>query len=323
VLELRGELAGDRVGEASAESEIAEARRLESDPALRLRDALTQLRLELKLERFGRARALSDSILDANPDPDSSSAWYLACAAALVGRAHRTAALLARTASDTSFGSPGAAAREMPPQATAAALRLLAYASLGAPAESLPALEQQVDTALRRYAEPEEREEVRHDLQDMSDLLAFPARARQSATLRPPGSDWLSVSEWLLARGDTAAARAELRQVLQTQASFGPSRLLPAFVYLQGWLSVAVRDTAGGEWLLGLMLDNLAAAPTMLIGEPQQAATLVRAMALEARLASRRHDRAAARRWAARVDTLWSGSDVPELRLLADSLGVP
>ena len=322
VLELRGELVEGRTGRRSALSEIAEAQHLETDPALRLRDALTQMRLELKLARFGRVRRLSDSILDANPDPDSSSAMYLACAAALVGHAHQTAALLARTASDASFRYPGAAAHEVPPQATVAALRLLAYASLGAPAESLPAIEQQVDTALRRYAAPEEREGLRHELQDLSDLLAFPRRGLR-VEAHPPGNDWLSVSEWLLARGDTAAARAELKQVQGTQVVFGPSSLLPEFVYLQAWLSLAVRDTAGAEWLLGLMLNNLAAAPTMLIGEPQQAATLVRAMAFEARLAWRRHDRAAARQWAARVDTLWSGSDLPELRSLVDSLGAP
>jgi len=159
-------------------------------------------------------------------------------------------------------------------------------------------------------------------LQDASDMLAFPARGLTPAA-RPSGSDWLSVSDWLLARGDTAAARAELSQAQRDQMSFGPSTLLPEFVYLQAWLSVAVHDSAGAEWLLGLMLNNLAAAPTMLIGEPQQAGTLVRAMALEAQLARRRHDHGAARQWAARVDTLWSGSDLPELRSMVRNLAVP
>jgi tetratricopeptide (TPR) repeat protein len=322
VLELRGQLVNERTSQRSALSEIGEALRLEVDPTLRLRDALNQIRLELKLAHFGHARALSDSILAANPDPDSSSAWYLACASALVGRAHRTAELFARTASDTSFRSLGAGTPEAPPQATVAALRLLAYASLGAPVESLAAIEQQVDTALRRYAEPEERERVRHELQDNSGLLGFPARGLRPAA-RPSGTDWLSVSDWLLARGDTAAARAELKQAQREQTAFGPSSLIPEFVYLQAWLSVAVQDTAGAEWLLDLLLNNLAAAPTMLIGEPQQAGTLVRAMALRAQVAWRRHDRAAARQWAARVDTLWSQSDLPELRSLVAGLAVP
>lgn len=320
-LELRGELSDSGTGRRSALSEIREARRLEEDRTIRLRDALDEIRLDLKLLRFGRARGLADSILAANPDPDSSSASYLARAAALVGRAHLTARLLSQTASDTSFQSPIAMPREVPLLATAAALRLQAYASLGAPVESLPALEQQVATALRRYyVEAGRLELVQHQLQDGSDMLAFPARGLNPAP-RTPARDFLSVPEWLLARGDTAGARARLAQSRRDQeATFGPGSLLPAHVYLQAWLCVAVHDTAGAEWLLDLSLDNLAAAPTMLIGEVPQAATLVRAMALKAQLASQRHDLAAARQWAARVDTLWSGSDVPQLRALVDSL---
>jgi tetratricopeptide (TPR) repeat protein len=320
VLELRGELV-DATGRRSALSEILRARGLEVDPALNIRDALTEVRLNLKLLRFGRARELADSMLAANPDPDSSSAWYLAPAAALVGRAHRAAQLLGHTASDTSFQSPVAMPRGVPLPATVAALRLLAYASLATPVDSLPALEQQLVTALRRYVVQAERiETLRRQLQDLSDLVAFPVRGLTPQP-RPAALDFESVVEWQLTQGDTAAARAGLKQARRdVAAAFGPGSLLPAHVYLQAWLSAAVHDTADAEWLLDLSLNNLAAAPTMLIGEVPQAATLVRAMVLRARLASRRHDNAAARRWAARVDTLWSGSDVPELRALVDSL---
>jgi tetratricopeptide (TPR) repeat protein len=320
VLELRGQLA-DTVGRRSALSEILEARRLEENPALALRDAMTEMRLDIKLLRFGRARVLADSVLAANPDPDSSAAWYLSSAAALVGLAHRSAQLLARTASDTSFQTPVAAPRGVPLPATTAALRLLAYASLGAPAESLPALRQQLATALHRFVvQTEQIATLQHQLRAISDLVGFPAGG-VTPDARPAGPDFESVVEWQLARGDTGAARARLVQARRdVAAAFGPASLLPAHVYLQAWLSVAVRDTADAEWLLDLSLNNLAAAPTMLIGEVPQAAALVRAMALRARLASRRGAAAAARRWAARVVTLWSGSDVPELRALVDSL---
>jgi hypothetical protein len=321
-LELRGELA-DTGGQPSALAEIGEARRLGTDPALALRGALTEIRLQLKLARFARARVLADSILAANPArPRAESAWFLACAAALVGRAHRAADLLAETASDSSFQTPTARPREVPLQATRAGLRLLAYASLGAPVESLPALEQQVDTALRRYVDPERIATVRHQVRDLADMLAFPVRG----TMLTPDSatmNWLSEAEWLLVRGDSAAARVRLVEARRDQAAMGPTSLLPEHVYLQSWLSAAVHDTASAEGLLDLSLDNLQAAPTMLIGEPMMAGTLVRAMALRARLAWRRHDRARARLWAARVDTLWSGSDLPELKSLAGTLAGP
>ncbi len=318
-LELRGQLADSTAGQRSALSEIREARRLETDSVFRVRYALTEIRLDLKLLAFQRARQTADSLLEANPDPDSSSAWYLACAAALTGRAHRTAQLLARTTSDTSFQSPMALPREVPLQATEAALRLWAYASLGAPAESLPALERQVDAQLRRYAEPERLELLRYHLLSLSYLLAFPSGGLASEA-RPSSSDFLSAAQSSLTRGDTARARARLMETRRVQATMGPGDLMPVHVYLQASLSAAVHDTAGAEWLLHLSLDNLAAAPTMLVGEPQEAATLVRAMALEARLAVGRHDLTAARLWAARVDTLWSGSDLRELRALVDSL---
>ena len=318
-LELRGQVADSAAGQQSALAEIRKARQLEPDPAYRVRDALIEIRLDLKLLAFQRARRTADSLLEANPDPDSSSAWYLACAAALTGRAHRTAQWLARTTSDTSFQTPISRPREVPLQAAEAALRLLAYASLGAPVESLPALERQVDTQLRRYAEPERLELLRNQLLGVSYLLAFPTGALAPGA-GPSGSDFLSEAQWSLARGDTARARARLTEARRLQATMGPGDLLPVHVYLQASLSAAVHDTAGAEWLLHLSLENLAAAPTMLVGEPQEAATLVRAMALQARLAFGHHDLAAARQWAARVDTLWSGSDLRELRALVDSL---
>ena len=321
-LEIRGELVDTEPTRPSALGEIRRARRLETDATLAIRDAAMEIRLELKLGRFARARALADSVLGSSAGPGAASAGCLACIAALVGRAHRTAQLLAATASDSSFGTPIAKPREVPVAAAAPALRFVAYASLGAPADSLPALELQVDTALRRYVEPGQVDVVRHQIMDLAAMLAFPTR-RAMPALGPIGLNFLTETELLLSRGDTASARARLDAARREQTELGPSSVLPEHAFLQSWLAVAVHDTAGAEWLLRMMLDNLAAAPTMLTGEPQQSAMLVRAMALEARLAAARHDGVRARLWAARVDTLWSGSDLPQLRSLVDSLAMP
>ncbi len=321
-LELRGELADSSGGRRSAFAEIREARRLEAGTLLALEDVLTEVRLDLKLLRFGAARALAESVLAANPAPDTAAAAPLACLAALLGRAHLTARLLAETASDSSFATPTEQAREAPLRATEAALRLMAYASLGAPAESLPAIAAQVDTTLWRYAEPERVEGLKHQLQDYSAMLAFPVRGTMPA-VQPAGVNFLTETEWLLAQGDREAARARLARARRDMAGLRPGGLFPEHAFLQGWLSTAVGDTAAAEWLLGLLLDNLSAATTMLIGEPKQAAMLVRAMALEARLAARRGDRAGTRLWAARVDTLWSGSDLPQLKSIVAGLDGP
>ncbi|HTU00638.1 MAG TPA: hypothetical protein VMG58_02435, partial [Candidatus Sulfotelmatobacter sp.] len=68
-------------------------------------------------------------------------------------------------------------------------------------------------------------------------------------------------------------------------------------------------DSAGAADLMLQVLDNIQMAPTLLIDEPLQSASLVRVMALAAELSARRGDGAAARRWATRVIQLWSDCD--------------
>jgi hypothetical protein len=310
-LEFNGSLDDSGSGRPSALSETREARRLETDPLLRVRFALDEIRLHLKLLDFARARRLADSILSANPRPDSSASAYLACAAALVGRAHVTAALLVRTASDTSFA-------DVPLPVKAAALKLAGYASLGAPAESLVALERRMDTLLLQWVDPERRETVRHALMDLSVMLAFPD-AGMSAATRPHSGYFIAEAQWLLARGDTAAARGRLAATRRDQDNRSPVDFTPIPIYPEALLFLAVHDTADAEWLLGKVLDNLPAARTALISEPWSAGSLVRAMVLRAQVAARRGDGVAARRWAAGAAALWSGAD-PELRSLVDSL---
>jgi tetratricopeptide (TPR) repeat protein len=318
VLELQGLLSEEGTGQQSALRQVHQALRLEVDSVARVRLALADIRLHLKLQDFGTARRLADSLLAAASTAGPQVSWDLSCAAALVGRARLTAELLARNASDSSFRLPAGSPLDQLRPAMAAALRLLSYASLGAPVDSITVTEGRVDTLVRRWVDRRRQAGVRHALLFHSELLAFPARG-WSPLAGPSDGYFVSDAQWLLARGDTSAARARLAASRLVQAGFTSGDVLPELAYQEAFVWAAARDTAAAEAFLDLSLENLQAAPTMLLVEPPQSASLVRAMALRARLAARRGDPARARRWAAAVDTLWSGGD-PELRSVVDSL---
>ena len=325
VLELQGLLGeegggGGGAGRSTALGQLREALRLETDPAQRLRLAISNVRLQLKLLRFGAARRAADSLLAAPVPSAAEAASRLASAAALVGRAHLVADLLARDASDSSFRLPAGSPLNQLRPATTEALRLLGYASVGAPVESIAVLEARVDTLVRRWVDRPRRSGVLRALVSYAAFLAFPARGWSPAA-GPSDGYFLSDAQWLLSRGDTAGARGRLVPSRRDQAAFTSSDVLPALAYEEAYLLAAVGDTAAAEAFLDLSLDNLQAAPTFMIIEPAQAASVVRAMALRSRLAARR-DPARARRWAAAVDTLWSGGD-PELRAFASRLRSP
>jgi tRNA A-37 threonylcarbamoyl transferase component Bud32 len=313
-LEVEGVLGGDGTGERSALAETRAALRLETDSVPRVDLGVAEIRLYLKLLRFHDAARVSDSMLAATPDPGPEAAARLAAVAALLGRAHLAASLYSRAVADTSFHLPGVALT-----VKAAALRLLAYAALGAPAESISVLAAHVDTLVERWVLPPDRERVRHALLDDAAMLAFPT-VRIDAGGPPTVQHFQYQAQWMLANGDTARARRLLDAVGGLdRTSLVPGALLPIQVYHEAYLLLAVRDTADAQWLLDLGLDNLSAAPTFIMQEVQQSASLVRAMALRAQLAGKMEQGATARRWAAAVDTLWSRCD-PELQPLVDSL---
>ncbi len=318
-LEDRGELVstGDR---RSAVGELDQALRLQPDERARIPLRLARIRLDLKLGNVAAARSLADSVLRGASHADIATAQQLACAAALVGRAHLAADLMAMTASDSSYAPPFRPG-DVPGSVAAPAMRLWVYAAFGAPVDSLESLAQQTDLLVARWVLPAKQDVVLRRALELPAFLAFPSGALRRWLEYSPTIDVKDV-QWSVARGDTAHARRRLSQMQRLEATFDVASLMPTQVYEEAVLAVAVRDTAAAEWRLGRVLDNLPATSWRIVAEPQQAATLVRAMALRSQLATARGDTATARRWAAAVATLWSGADLPELRALVDSLRV-
>jgi hypothetical protein len=316
LLESGGEMAGGEA-ERSATAALAAARRLTTDPAQALRLAVADVRLRLKGEDFDGARAGADSVLAAHPRPAAADALTLAGLAALTGRARR-AAELARIGApaDTVFAWDGAPTL-VPPPAEEPALALRAFAALGAPRDSILALERQVAQMVARWVERPSQDRVRDALLYVPMALAFPtvgvrpvheARAADFALLR---------AQLALARGDTAAVRAVVRGWDEAVRAARPGDYAADGSFQAAWLLLALGDSAGAARQLDLTLEALPSLTPLLLRRVPQAAALPRLMSLRAELAARGGDAATAARWARGVAALWADAD-PELRPLVE-----
>ncbi len=184
VLETLGELSAGRSKDYSALSEIRKARTLARDPAAALRMVNGEVRLLLKSEHMSEARRLADSLLRANPNPMMENAQHLRGLAALVGRVNLAAQLQRRAAPDYTFLAPDWQEIKLPLSLTDAALGLFAYASFGAPLDSIVALEHRVERLIPSYVPPDQRTSVRQASARSSGGARVP-RARTPARASP------------------------------------------------------------------------------------------------------------------------------------------
>ena len=284
------------VGEPrTAVSEMAAARRLEQRPAERVHDAVTIVRLLVKGGEFEAARRTGDSLLRTIRAPTSGVAGV----AVLLGRPALAARLVA--VEDTSW-LPSSADNDpvrLPLAAGMTGLRLLAYAAVAAPRESIQALERRVDDLLHTLP-PGGRASARSALLDLPAELVFDEMGlRPAHRSTPPGPDATMETQWALAHGDTAFVRAHL----DTAASSHE------YAYLKARTLVALGDTARAERYLDGTLENLARVYSALLDYVPLTGGLIRMMALRASLAAARGEAAAARRWGSAVVALWSGAE--------------
>jgi serine/threonine protein kinase/tetratricopeptide (TPR) repeat protein len=313
VLETLGELTVGRSKDYSGVSEVRRARATATTTDQALRLANMETRFLVKSEQMAQARALADSVLRANPNPTLDDARQLRGLAALTGHVHRAAQLQKRAAPDYTFLTPAWEQVTVPLQLTEAALGLFAYASFGAPVDSIRALEQRVERLIPSYVEPPHRERARQAMLDNPAVLAFPQLGAQPMHRAKAGGDYNLVMQWKLSRGDTIGVRRDFEKLREVQRGLRPGDIAFDVTYQTTWLLLAIGDTAGATHLLDLSLQALSTLGTDLIDQLPEAAGLVRGMALRAELAARAGDEATARRWAGDVVALWSGAD-PELQ---------
>ena len=313
VLESLGELTAGRSKDFSAIGEIRRARTLATDRHTSLRLANTETRFLVKSEQMAGAHALADSVLRANPTPSVDDARQLRGLAALIGRVHTAANLQRRPASDFTFRTSAWEEINVPLPLTDAALGLFAYASFGAPVDSLVVLERRVERLIPSYVEPRRRQRTREALLDMPAVLAFPERGISPVHRAKAGGNYRLEMQWALARGDTAGLRDQFTRLREVQRDLRPGDVAFDGTYHQAWLLLAIGDTADATHLLDLSLQALPTLGSSLLDQLPQVATLVRGMALRADLAARAGDSGTAKRWARDVVVLWSGAD-PELQ---------
>ena len=306
-LEVNGNIAPAAEVPRSALTEIRTAQQLERRPEDRVGDAVTAIRLFLKAGEFEGARRLGDSVLRAAPRGVAGPAGV----AVLLGRPALAARLVAPEDPETEY--PGSADNQsvtIPIAALRVGLELLAYASAGAPAESVAALEQRVERSTAGLPAAS-RPAVRSALLDVPAQFVFDVMGpRPAHRSTPPGPSRSMAMQWALARGDTTSARAVTKTELQQRGGLlSRDDSPPDGVYLDARLLLAVGDTAAAERTLDAPLNNLAKLHSYLLRYLPLAGGLVRMMALRADLAGTRGDGLTARRWASAVVTLWSGAE--------------
>ena len=305
VLETLGEL-DPRAGDAAPE-EVRRARALAADGAQRLRLALDDVRLLVKRERFGEARRLGDSLLEAHPAPAPATAVELVGLAALTGRVHLAADLLHRAASVYPLATSDFQPLVLPPRLREA-LAYRAYAAMGGPADSLRAWPPRIRARIASDAAPEGQAALADALLDQPDALAFAVTGRVPAE-RPPEWRYLARMQWDLTHGDTAGARARLVALRFGSAAAAPGDVAIDGVYHEARLLLAARDTADAVRLLDRALGALPSLGITLLARVEESAAFVRAMGLRGDLAAAAGDADGARRWGLAVEALWHGAD--------------
>jgi tetratricopeptide (TPR) repeat protein len=308
VLEAMGR-AGPRSGSPSALGEIQQARALATDAGQRLRLAVAETRLRIKVEEFAGAKQLADSTLRATTPEPPGVAAQLAGLAALTGRVYRAAALARAGAEDTLLAYTGEPVVALPPVGGAAAAAI-AFAALGGPSDSVARLH----ARLERYVEslrPDRRVAAHSALVDRIAVLGFPEFAALELHRAPSRGNYLLDLHADAVRGDASAQRARLARIWSMRASLRPGDVAVTGTFQEARVLLGLADTAAAIRHLDGALLGLSALRSDAIPDVAQSASLVRAMALRGELASRAGDRAVATWWARNVLLLWSDADPP------------
>ncbi len=326
-LELAGELDDSGGVEHSALRSALAARAATADPAQARRLARFETRVRLKLGQFAAARHLADSLLDAVQQPTADDAQWLAGLAALTGRTNRTARLLSQTAGSWDSVPAGGRLTRVPAPLAEAALAYLAFAAVGAPAESLAGAERRTNRLISSYIDVSRANDVRAVLVEPALALSLARPGVRAPAYPADGHHPLLPLFAAAGRGDTAAARRGLDTLRAFRRGNRPGDYSIEGSFLEAWLQTDLGDAAGAAAFLDLSLNALPTLRTELLDQVPQAAGLVRAMTLRADLAQRLGDQVTARHWAEAVVALWSSADpvlqstVSRMRALAATRG--
>jgi eukaryotic-like serine/threonine-protein kinase len=308
-LEMEGRIGGGGAPSASALAALDRARTLSADSTEQRRLGVMRARLLLVSGDFAGTRALADSMLAATPGTDPAESDALKPLAALTGHVRRTVALLKTEAPEIRFLSSSGRVVQPPLPVTEAARVMLGYVSFGAPADSIGAMRQRTERALESYVPAGERAVVRNAVLNSPLTLSYPVTPALALQREGGAGDYLLDIQRAASRQDAAAVHALLRAIGGRRGLERPGELSIYLTYQEAWLLLQVGDTAAATRELDASLTALPALGPYLLDYVQDAAFLVRAMALRSDLAAKAGDERTARRWAAAVAELWAGAD--------------
>ncbi len=316
-LETAGELTTGRAGGTSALEALHRARALateEDDQRLRL--AVADIRLRLKIGAFDNAARLADSLLARATLAPRTSYGYTAVLAALRGRTHLAARLLRGLGAATQLTTVQGKVVSSHTQLGGEAQTLLVYSSMGEPLDSIRVIAKRVEHLLGITYGPGEASRVRYGVLTRPLSLAVPFLGPRSVLNERASGDYLIRMQQLLARGRLADLRQEFRALDFSRTGMLPNDVSPEAIFEESWILLAMGDTAGAAARLDASLDALPAMSSRILDAVFEGAALPQMMVLRADIAHAQQDGAAARRWAAAVLSLWRGADAELTPLL-------
>ena len=308
----------DLLANPSAFDTLRLAREHAAGDADRLRLGILEVWMRTKysapdhLDGLLEARRLADSLLKDHQPVSAVEARQMASLAALTGRAH-----LAARYTRTAMGP------RVDPSIEASGPRLVAYAALGGPPDTLRTLALATERGIASGIVAADRERARAEFLTRSAMLALPDSSVAS----------------LLASGDmpplnllTAWRAHDLGRVKTIIAGWRADprrRGLHAFDVTIDVLAgealalESLGDMSGAIATLDPALDSLSLVATQRLTDAVRAGSFVRTMVMRARLANASGDDRTARRWARAALALWSDADeilkpaVEEMRRIA------
>ncbi|HUQ18117.1 MAG TPA: serine/threonine-protein kinase [Gemmatimonadaceae bacterium] len=317
-LELTGELTG---GDFSALQEFRVARRIESadgDEFFRqVRLATSEIRVDLRLYQFGTAAALADTVLAwkvpstlTDVAKDSASDLVVSLAA-LRGRASNVIEMEQHSAAYYQIFLPTGAPVTLPAALGVDQIKLQYYSAFGGSRDTINAVIARLKKNAVALLPSEKVEPTLDGIFRRWIWLSVPVIGPQAASaelLR--NRDAFSRAVIMASTGNKPGTRALLDSVATSRVGLAPAEVTIEVVYPEAWLRAYIGDTATAITSLDNVLRGLPAAlPSILAGAPI-AASLVRAMAFRAELASKAHDTDTAKKWANAVLQLWGSQDL-------------
>ena len=321
ILEAGGQLDGPGASAlASLTAARAAALRNPDQPnaALRrIRLASTQVRVLLKLGRFGESAAVADSALSLNAVvKDDTTPYELdklrAGLLALTGRLAETIAIDQKGAADFEVRLPSGELRKLTAELGSDVQRLNNYTAFGAPRDSIIELYERLWRNLEALVPTADLASTRDAIlvQPLS-LAVDVVGSGPLARLGTP-SDGFPGAVVALSRGDRANAQRLADSIAVVRSASAPGEITMDAVFQEAWLWKALGKPERAAVSLDRALRGLSRTPPSLLHGAALAPVLVRVMIMRAELAQSAGDTSTARKWANAASALWARGD-PEI----------